>query len=88
MAWSVEFSPGALRQLKKLDGATRREIIAYLEARVAGSSDPRQFGKALTHDLSGLWRYRVGNWRIVCSMQAARLVVLVVKVAHRSEAYE
>lgn len=87
MAWSIEFSPEARRQLKKLDGATRREIIAYLETRVALAADPKQFGHALTHDLSGLWRYRVGDWRVVCSIQSARLVVLVVKVAHRRDVY-
>ena len=85
MAWSVEFSPGARRQIKKLDGTTRREIIAHLETRVATASDPKQFGHALKHDLSGLWRYRVGDWRIVCSLQEERLVVLVLKVAHRSQ---
>ena len=88
MAWSVEFSLGARRQLKKLDGATQREIITYLETRIAASADPKRFGHALSHDLSGLWRYRVGDWRVVCSIQAARLVVLVVKVAHRRELHE
>lgn len=88
MAWWVEFSPGARRQLKKLDGAIRKEIISYLETRIEGSSDPKRFGHALTRDLAGLWRYRVGDWRIVCSIQTARLIVLVVKVAHRREVYE
>lgn len=88
MAWSVEFSPGARRQLKKLDGATRRLIVSYLETRIANTDDPKLHGHALTHDLAGLWRYRVGDWRIVCSLQAARLVVLVLKVAHRREVYD
>lgn len=88
MAWSVEFSPAARKQLKKLDRATQRDIIAYLETRIATAEDPKRFGHALSHDLSGLWRYRVDVWRIVCSIQAVRLVVLVIKVAHRSDVYD
>lgn len=54
---------------------------------VLQTEDPRQRGKALTANLSGLWRYRVGDYRVICLIEDEQLVVLVVGVTHRSEAY-
>jgi mRNA interferase RelE/StbE len=87
-AWTVEFDERARRELRKLDSKTQREILRYLRERIAGSADPRQFGKALRMNLAGLWRYRVGNYRLICRLEDYRLVVLVLKVGHRSEVYE
>jgi len=60
-------------------------VIAFLDERIQGSEDPRQFGKALRGDLGEFWRYRVGDFRILCQINDGELVVLVVKVEHRRE---
>ena len=85
MVWQVDFGPRAERALKKLDRQTAARVIAYVEDAAAG--DPRARGKALTGDLGSFWRYRVGDWRVICRIEDARLVVLVVDLGHRREVY-
>jgi mRNA interferase RelE/StbE len=86
--WTVEFDDRARRELRKLDVQIQREILRYLRERVAGSSDPRQFGKPLRMNLAGLWRYRVGDYRLICRLEENRLVVLVLQIGHRRKVYE
>jgi mRNA interferase RelE/StbE len=86
--WAVEFDDRARRELRKLDSGVQQEILRYLRERIAGSPDPRQFGKPLRMNLAGLWRYRVGDYRLICRIEEHRLVVLVLKVGHRREVYE
>lgn len=88
MHWDYEFDPRALKELSRLGKEHQRRIIAYLDERIAGSDDPRRFGKPLKHEFAGLWRYRVGDYRMICRMEDNRLVVLVVKVSHRRDVYE
>ena len=88
MAWTIEFDERAERDLSRLDKPIQREIVKYLETRIANSNDPRFFGHALSHNLSGLWRYRVCDYRIVCKFEQDRLVVLVVAISHRSQVYK
>ena len=88
MAWSIEYDRGALKDLKKLDRAIQREILDYMDSRVATADDPRRFGKPLRASKFGLWRYRVRDYRIICELQEKRLVVLVVAVGHRSTIYD
>jgi mRNA interferase RelE/StbE len=88
LAWIVEYDPEVERDLRKLDPSIQREILDYMESRIATESDPRRFGKPLRHSKYGLWRYRVGDYRIICEIQARRLVVLVVAVGHRRSVYE
>ena len=88
MPWRVEFDRDAARDLRKLGAQAQRQILRYLRERIATSEDPRRFGHALTRDLKGLWRYRVGDFRIVASMEDDRFVVLVVTVGHRREVYD
>ena len=88
MAWSIEYDRGALKDLKKLDRAIQREILDYMDSRVATADDPRHFGKPLRASKFGLWRYRVRDYRIICELQETRLVVLVVAVGHRSTIYD
>ena len=85
--WRVEFDADAARELRKLGPEPQRLILTYLRARIATAEDPRRFGRPLTADLKGLWRYRVGDYRIVAKIEADRLVVLVVTVGHRREVY-
>ncbi|MEY3930464.1 MAG: hypothetical protein RLZZ516_2174 [Cyanobacteriota bacterium] len=88
MGWTVELSSGAERQLRKLDPDTARRLGNYLRTLVAETSDPRERGKALTGPMTGLWRYRVGDYRLVCELIDQRLVVLVVRLGHRSRIYD
>ena len=86
--WRVEFDRDAARDLRKLDTTTQRQILSYLRERIATADDPRRFGHALSHDLKGLWRYRVGDFRIVSSIEDDRFIVLVVTVGHRRHVYD
>jgi mRNA interferase RelE/StbE len=88
LAWTIEYDPRALKDLKKLDRAVQREILDYMEERVATAEDPRDFGKPLRASKFGLWRYRVRDYRVICELQGKRLVVLVVTIGHRSTVYE
>jgi mRNA interferase RelE/StbE len=88
LAWTIEFEERAERDLSRLDKSIQREIMKYLETRIANSHDPRSFGHALSHNLSGLWRYRVRDYRIVCKLEQDRLIVLVVAIGHRSQVFK
>ncbi len=87
-SWTVEFDDRARRELRKLDLKIQHDILRYLRDRITGTADPRQFGKPLRMNLAGLWRYRVGDYRLICRIEEHRLVVLVLKVGHRREVYE
>ena len=87
MAWSVEISDHAERQLRKLDAQVRRRILDWLDERIEHCKNPRHFGEALKGGRAGLWRYRVGDYRIICQILDRRLVVLALAVGHRREVY-
>lgn len=87
MSWGYSFNESARKQLKKLGRHAQKEILCYLDERVEADEEPRRFGKGLKADLSGLWRYRVGDYRILCQIQDHELIVLVVGVGHRREVY-
>lgn len=86
MAWTIRFSKEADKALRKIDKALSRRIVDELR-RIALLDDPYSCGKALTGNLAGLWRYRVGDYRIVCDIRSGELVVIVVDVGHRSDIY-
>ena len=85
MAWSVEFLDTAKRQLRKIDKTWQAAILDYLEDEIAPLQDPRSRGKALVGDKRGLWRYRVGNYRILCEIRDTELVITAVAIGHRRE---
>jgi mRNA interferase RelE/StbE len=85
--WRVEFDRDAARDLKKLGADAQRLILRYLRERIAVADDPRRFGHALTGDLKELWRYRIGDFRIVASIEDEKFIVLVVTVGRRREVY-
>ena len=87
MAWTIEYTDTAKGQLRKLDKQTARRIIDFMDERIAGQENPRNTGKALTGPLGGLWRYRVGDCRVICDIQDGALRVLVVQVGSRREIY-
>ncbi len=87
MTWTIDYTETAKGQLRKLDKPTARCIVDYLDTRVAVLENPRSRGKALTGPLGGLWRYRVGNCRVICEIQDRALRVLVVRIGNRREVY-
>ena len=88
MAWSVELSETADRELSKLDAQHARRILKFLYERVAKADDPRGLGKALHGSRLGeFWKYRVGDYRLTCHLADKRLVVLVLRVGHRTEIF-
>ncbi len=87
MAWRIEFSATARRQLRKMGCQEAADIVRYLRERIATDEDPRRFGDPLRKELAGLWKYRVGDWRVICDIQDGRVTVLVLRVGHRSQVY-
>ncbi len=87
MIWQIKFSETAVKQLKKIDKNTSKRIIDFFRERIAKTDNPRNIGKALKGPLGNFWRYRVGDYRIICDIQDNNFVILVLKVANRSEVY-
>ena len=87
MAWTIDYADAAKDQLQTLDKPTARRIIDYMDERIASLDDPRAMGKGLTGPLGGLWRYRVGDCRVICDIQDGRLRVLVVRIGNRRDVY-
>ena len=88
MAWRVEWEDEAVKELKKLDARAQRGIVRFLREKIATGDDPRRFEGPLRKDLKGLWKYRISDYRIICSIEDKRVVVLVVRVGHRSCVYK
>jgi mRNA interferase RelE/StbE len=88
MAWRVEFTKNAARDLDKIDRQDRRRILGFLRDRIESSPDPRALGEALRgKDLGQFWKYRVGDFRIICDIQDRLVLVVVVRVGNRREVY-
>ncbi|MBL8675973.1 MAG: type II toxin-antitoxin system RelE/ParE family toxin [Alphaproteobacteria bacterium] len=88
MTWRVEWDDRARKELRKLDHPVQKEILKYLRTRIVESKNPRLFGQNLSGNKTGLWRYRVEDYRLICRIEDDILVVLVVGVGHRKEVYE
>lgn len=88
MAWTIEYTETAQKQLQKLDRQRARRILDYMDERVALREDPRSMGGALKGSLGGLWRYRVGDCRVTCEIQDEVLRVLVVRLGDRRNVYQ
>lgn len=88
MGWTVEISDVAEKQLHRLDRPVQKRLLDWLDDRIEGCKDPRHFGEALRGGLIGLWRYRVGDYRIICQIHEDRLVVLALAIGHRREVYK
>jgi mRNA interferase RelE/StbE len=87
LAWTLRFTETALKQLGKLDKQVADQITQVLQERVAKSANPRAFGKALTGELKGYWRYRIGDYRVICELKDRELVILALAVGHRRDIY-
>ncbi len=88
MGFEIEFDPAALDDLKKLDRPIQQRLVGFLRQRVALLDDPRAIGEALAGSrLENYWKYRVGDWRIICDIQDRRIVVRVLRIGNRREVY-
>lgn len=87
MKWAIEFDRKALKEISRLDRPIQVKIANELD-KIAEMDNPRLLGKALTGNLSSLWSYRVGKYRMLCSINDRELVVLVLSVGHRKEVYK
>lgn len=85
--WRVEVTRTAEKQITKLSRTAQKSIQRFLRERLASSDNPRQWGKPLRGEKKDLWRYRVGNYRLICHIQDDRVVVLVLEVGHRKDVY-
>ncbi len=87
MAWTIEYADTAKKQLRKLDKIAARRIVDFMDERVAPSENPPGMGKALKGPLDDLWRYRVGDYRVLCDIQDGVLTVLVLHAGNRRGVY-
>lgn len=88
MTWRIEFDPAAFEELSQLDRAVQRRILKVLRERVAPLEDPRSLGEALHgKELGRFWKYRIGDYRVICDIQDNVIRILVLRVGHRREVY-
>ena len=88
MIWKVEWDDRARKELRRLDKKLQSDILKYLRIRIATNKDPRRFGKPLSYDKHGLWRYRIQNARIVCRVYDHEILILVLRVGYRKNIYK
>lgn len=88
MVWTINYSERALKSLRKIDKQNARRIIDFMDLRIASLDDPRQSGKPLKGDLGEFWRYRVGDYRILCEIKDDELIILAATIGHRKEVYD
>jgi len=87
LAWTAEFDPRALKELEKLDKSVQKRVVEFIQQRILGTPGPRELGKALQGGKVKLWRYRVGDYRLICRIHDEASRVRVLRVAHRREVY-
>jgi mRNA interferase RelE/StbE len=86
-AWQVSFSDVALKSLKKLDPPVAALLLGFVAKNLQGCANPREIGKPLSGDVSGKWRYRLGDYRFLCLLEDESQRIIVMQIAHRKEVY-
>ena len=86
--YKVEFSIDSANYIRKMDNSTRATLLKWINKNLVNCEDPRVHGKSLTGNKKGIWRYRVGNYRILCDIQDEILTILVLEIGHRSKIYK
>lgn len=88
MAWTIEFMPEAARELRKLDRTVAQRLLRFLNDRIRPLADPCSVGEALRGErLGAYWKYRVGDYRVICRIDDTRIIITVIRVGHRSAVY-
>lgn len=88
MNYNVETTERFDKEFKKLDRFTQRILKGWIDKNLVGCENPRQHGKGLTANRSGQWRYRIGDYRLICQIDDGKLIILALSVGHRREVYE
>ena len=88
MIWKIEFDSDVEKDLRKLGHTAQKKIIKFLKEKIASHQDPRTYGKALSGNLGGLWRYRIGDYRVIARIEDNIFTMLVIKIGHRKEVYD
>ena len=88
MSFTVETTPRFDREFKKLDRYTQRMLKSWIISHLEGCENPRAIGKGLTANRSGQWRYRIGEYRLICEIEDEKLVILALTIGHRRDIYE
>ena len=86
--YHVEYTERAFKELRKLDKYTQKLIYSWINKNLEGCSDPREHGKPLLSNRKGQWRYRIGDYRLICIIEDTALVILALSIAHRRSVYE
>ena len=86
MTWKIEFDKKAYKELSKFDKPVQQKISLELE-KIAQLENPKLYGKGLKGDLANLWRYRVGDDRIICQFEYSQLIIITVRIGHRKAVY-
>ena len=87
MAWQIEVTDTAKKQMAKLDHQVQKDILLYLREKIGTDENPRRYGAPLRRELIGRWKYRVGSYRLICDIQDEKITVLVLMAGHRSKIY-
>lgn len=88
MAWKIKYLESVQKSIRKIDKQDQKRIKKYMESQIAKTENPREFGKPLKGSHSNLWRYRVGQYRIICTIDDGAVTILVVRIGHRKEVYK
>lgn len=88
MAWTIKYTDTAKKQLRKLEKGAAKRIVNYLDSRIATQPNPRTSAKALRGELGDFWRFRIGDFRVICTIEDEELTVLVVRIGHRKNIYQ
>ena len=86
-SWRIEITRTAEKQITKLDRTAQNSILTFIHDRLKVADDPRHLGKALHGEKRGLWRYRVGDYRLICDIQDGRITIVVLELGHRKDVY-
>jgi mRNA interferase RelE/StbE len=87
LAWRIEITRTATKQITKLDQRAQKSVLNFLRGRLSSADNPRQWGRALQGEKRGLWRYRVGDYRLICDIQDETITILVLELGHRKDVY-
>lgn len=88
MGYRVEYDPKAKRRIRRVDAQDRKRIKAWIDQHLVDCENPRMYGKALVGSLAGLWRYRVGRYRVLAKIQDDEILILIVDIGHRQGVYK
>ncbi|MCI5871282.1 type II toxin-antitoxin system RelE family toxin [Streptococcus sp.] len=85
--YRIEYSKKAQKQIKKLDRQIQRLLFAWIDKHLEGTDNPRSSGKGLTGDHANEWRYRIGDYRLICDIQDDKMIILALEFGHRKDVY-